>query len=81
MSEEITSNSWGNRIKDAFIGILIGLALIVGSVVLIFWNESHSLHMAQSLAQTQKELVTVPTTSISSQNNLKVIFFYWPGSD
>lgn len=74
MAEEITTRSWGSRIKDAFVGILIGLALIVGAIVLIFWNEKHSLHMAQSLEQTQKVLIPVPNAPINPQNNLKVVY-------
>ncbi len=75
MSEEITTTSWGSRIKNAFVGIGLGLVLIVAAIVLIFWNEKHSLHMAQSLEQTQKVLIPVANSPISPQNNLKVVYF------
>ncbi|MCL9683239.1 TMEM43 family protein [Legionella maioricensis] len=74
MTEEITTTSWLTRLKDAFIGILVGLALIVGAIVLVFWNEGHSLHTAQSLAQAKKVLISVPNAPINNQNNLKVVY-------
>lgn len=74
MTEEITTRSWGSRLKDAFIGILIGLCLIIGAVVLIFWNERHSLHTAESLEQAQKVVISVPDIPVNNENNLKVIY-------
>lgn len=74
MPEEITSQSWGSRLKDAFIGILFGFILIVGAVILMFWNERHSLNTAQSLEQAQKVLISVPNSPVNSQNDLKVIY-------
>lgn len=74
MTEEITTRSWWSRIKDAFIGILIGIGLIIGAIALIFWNERHSLHTAQSLEQAHKVLISVPNTPINNQNNLKVVY-------
>lgn len=74
MTEEITTRSWGSRLKEALIGILVGLAFIIGAIALIFWNEQHSLHTAQSLAQAEKLLVSVPNAPINHQNNLKVVY-------
>lgn len=75
MSEEITTTSWGTRIKNAFIGIGVGIILIIAAIILIFWNEKHSLHMAESLKEAQKILVTVPNSPINPQNNAKVVYF------
>lgn len=72
---ETSTRSWGSRIKDAFFAVLVGLILIIGAVVLIFWNEKHSLHLAQSLEQAQKALVAVPNSPINSENNQKVVYF------
>lgn len=74
MSEEITTQSWGSRLKNALIGILVGFGLIAGAIALIFWNEKHSLHTAQSLEQAHKALIAVPISPINNQNNLKVVY-------
>ncbi len=75
MVQEITTQSWFSRIGGAFAGILIGIALIIGSFALIFWNEGQGLHTAQSLRQTQQVLISVPNTPIDKNNNLKVVYF------
>ncbi|KTD43152.1 TMEM43 family protein [Legionella parisiensis] len=72
--EEITTTSWFSRLKDAFLGIFIGIALVIGAIVLVFWNEGHSLHMAQSLEQTRSVLISVPNAPVNKQNNLKVVY-------
>ncbi|CEG58107.1 TMEM43 family protein [Legionella fallonii] len=74
MTEEITTTSWFTRLKNALIGILVGIALIIGAIVLIFWNEGHSLHTAQSLEQTRKAVTPVAKAPINNQNNLKVVY-------
>lgn len=74
MTEETTTTSWFTRLKDAFIGILVGIGMIIGAIVLVFWNEGHSLHTAQSLDQTKKAVIAVPNSPLNTQNNLKVVY-------
>ncbi|CEK09348.1 TMEM43 family protein [Legionella hackeliae] len=74
MSEEIVTKSWGSRIKDAFIGILGGIVLIIGAIVLAFWNERHGLHTAESLVEAQRSLISVPNSPIDPKNNLHVVY-------
>ncbi len=75
MVQEITTKSWGSRIINAFVGILVGLAMIVGAFILIFWNEGHALHTAQSLQEAEQVLIRVPTSPIADQNNMRVVYF------
>ncbi len=75
MVQEVTTSSWFSRIGNAFVGILVGIALIIGSFMLVFWNEGNGLHKAQSLKQTEKMLVTTPISPIDKKNELKVVYF------
>jgi hypothetical protein len=75
MVQDITTQSWGSRIMSSFFGILIGIALIVGSFILIFWNEGNGLHTAQSLQQAQKVVIDIAASPINEQNNLRVVHF------
>ncbi|WP_419419888.1 TMEM43 family protein [Legionella sp. D16C41] len=72
--QEVTVKSWGSRLKESLAGILFGFILIGLSVYLIFWNESHSLHMAQSLSEASKELINISPSPINNNNNLHVIY-------
>ncbi|ASQ47335.1 TMEM43 family protein [Legionella clemsonensis] len=74
MPEEIVTKSWGSRIKDAFLGIIGGIILIVSAIILAFWNESHGLHTAQSLAEAQRMVIPVPNSPVNPENNLKVVY-------
>ncbi len=74
MVEEVTTRSWGSRIISAFMGVLVGLALIVGSFYLVFWNEGNGLHTAQSLQQAQQRLIVVPNAPIDPNNDKHVIY-------
>ncbi|MFN7097170.1 MAG: TMEM43 family protein [Gammaproteobacteria bacterium] len=75
MVQVVTTKSWGSRIVGAFAGILFGIALIIGSFVLVFWNEGHGLHTAQSLEQADKVLVSVPNAPVNPANDMKVVYF------
>jgi len=72
---KIIVRSWGSRILGALTGCLLGLALIVGSFVLVFWNEGHGLHTVQALQETEQVLVSVPIAPIDPQNNLRPVYF------
>ena len=48
---ETTSTSWFTRIRNSVGGVVIGLILIVGMVVLLFWNEGRAVQTYRSLAE------------------------------
>ncbi len=75
MVQEVTTNSWFKRIISSFVGVLIGIALVIGGAVLVFWNEGNGLGRAQALQQTEAVVITVPTASIDPNNNLRVVHF------
>lgn len=75
MSQEVSTTSWGGRIKNALVGMLFGVILIVASFYYIFWNESNGLHTEQSLEQTAQVVVSIPNSPINPNNNLKVVYF------
>lgn len=57
---ETTRISWWARIKSAFAGILVGLALIPLSGLLLFWNEGRAVQTARSLAEGAGLVVPAP---------------------
>ena len=80
MVQEVTTTSWGKRIINAFWGMLIGIALIIGAIYLIFWNEGNSLHTAQSLAQTEKVIISIPNAPIDAKNDMHVVYLTGPAN-
>jgi hypothetical protein len=70
---EVTSQSVFGRIGRSFVGVLVGLALLIGSVVLLFWNEGRAVATAKSLQEGAATVIDVPSDKIDPANNSKLI--------
>lgn len=53
----VSSTSFFGRIREAIVGFIVGPLLIIGAVVLIFWNESHSVRVIKSLKEGAAKVV------------------------
>jgi hypothetical protein len=53
----VSSTSFFGRIRDALIGFIVGPLLIIGAIILIFWNESHSVRVLKSLKEGAANVV------------------------
>ena len=70
---EVTSQSVFGRIGKSFVGVLVGLALIIGSVVLLFWNEGRAVATAKSLREGAATVIDVPSDNINPANDSKLV--------
>lgn len=70
-----TSTSWFSRLGNSFKNILIGLLLVVGSAVLLFWNEGRAVRTEQSLKEGLSVVVSVSADKRDPQNEGKLIHF------
>ena len=70
---EVTSQSVFGRIGRSFVGMLIGLALLIGSVVLLFWNEGRAVATAKSLREGAATVIDVPSDNINPANDSKLV--------
>jgi Transmembrane protein 43 len=53
----VTTTSFFGRIRDALVGFIVGPLLLIGAVILIFWNESHSVRVIKSLKEGAANVV------------------------
>jgi hypothetical protein len=53
--------------------MLIGFALLIGSVVLLFWNEGRAVATAKSLREGAATVIDVPSDNINPANDSKLI--------
>lgn len=70
---EVASQSIFGRIGKSFVGMLIGFALLIGSVVLLFWNEGRAVATAKSLREGAAAVIDVPGDRIDPANDSKLI--------
>ncbi len=68
-----TSVSWIERIKQSVIGVLIGFVLVVGAVVLLFWNEGRAVTTARSLAEGAGAVVSVSSDAVDPANEGRLV--------
>ena len=70
---EVTSQSIFGRIGNSIVGMLFGLLLLVGSIVLLFWNEGRAVATAKSLREGATTVIDVPSDNINPANESKLI--------
>lgn len=70
---EVTSQSIFGRIGNSIVGMLFGFVLLVGSIVLLFWNEGRAVATAKSLREGAATVIDVPSDSINPANESKLI--------
>ena len=72
---ETTSTSWFSRLGNSFKNIFIGLLLIIGAVVLLFWNEGRAVKTEKILKEGASIVVSVSLDKKDSKNEGKLIHF------
>lgn len=70
---EVTSQSIFGRIGNSIVGMLFGFVLLVGSIILLFWNEGRAVATAKSLREGAATVIDVATDNINSANESKLI--------
>jgi hypothetical protein len=70
---ETTSVSWFSRLRRSVGGVVIGLVLIIGMVVLLFWNEGRAVTTARSLAEGAGTVVSVGADAVDAANEGKLV--------
>jgi hypothetical protein len=68
-----TRTSWFTRLKNSVIGVLVGLLLVAGMVVLLFWNEGRAVQTARSLTEGAGVVISVPPDPIDPANEGKLV--------
>ena len=72
---ETTSKSWFSRLGDSFKNIFIGFLLIIGAVILLFWNEGRAVKTEQNLKEGFSVVVSVSPDKKDLKNEGKLIHF------
>lgn len=70
---ETTHTGWFSRIGNSIKGVLLGIVLVIGSGILLFWNEGRSVTQAKTLKEGLAAVVTVPADSVNQANQGKLV--------
>jgi hypothetical protein len=69
----VTRRSWLQRMGDSLTGILIGIALVIGAVALLWWNEGRSAWRIETLAAGRNAVISVQAGAIDPNNKGKLV--------
>jgi hypothetical protein len=70
-----TSQSWFSRLGSSVKNVFIGFILVIGSIVLLFWNEGRAVKTEQSLKEGASAVVSVSSETKNPANEGKLIHF------
>jgi len=70
-----TSQSWFSRLGSSVKNVFLGFILVIGSIVLLFWNEGRAVKTEQSLKEGASAVVSVSSQTKDPANEDKLIHF------
>ena len=73
-----TTRSWGQRLKSALAGLILGPIFIAGSLWGLSYNESRSADIITSVAEARKVVVESPSTVITPGYDGKFVHMIGP---
>ena len=73
IGDSYSERSWFSRIGASIKGVLFGLGLLVGSSILLFWNEGRAVQTERSLAEGRNLVIAGDPARIEPLNEGKLV--------
>ena len=70
---DVTTTGWLQRLLGSFVGTLIGILLVVGSIVLLWWNEGRAVEAIRALDQGARQVAEANAAAVDPGNNGKLV--------
>lgn len=70
---ETSTTSYGQNIANSFKGIFVGLIFLIGSIVLLTYNENRSINQTEALEEMQSKIITLSDTKYDSMYEQKPV--------
>lgn len=71
-----SSQSWFSRIGHSLEGTIIGMLLLLGAIILLWWNEGRAVHTTRGLEEGIENVVMLDEPVMLAYNNGKLIHFH-----
>jgi len=72
---ETTSTSWFSRLGNSLKNIVLGIIFVVGTVILLFWNEGRAVKTEQGLKEGLASVISVSPDKKDAKNEGKLLHF------
>ena len=70
---EVHEEGLFSQIKNAIVGVLIGILMFFGAGAMLFYNEYDALYRANDLAEAEKQVISVQADKVDSANQGKLV--------
>lgn len=77
---EVTTQSWGSRLKASIKGILIGLVLVAGSFLVLFKNEGRAVRRYKALNEGARDVISVNADQVVAANEGALVHLSGPAN-
>lgn len=77
---ETVTTSWFQKIKNALIGFVVGIILVLASIYFLFWNEGRSIETYRSLVEGAGLVIAVDSAAPDAANDGKLVHISGPVS-
>jgi hypothetical protein len=77
---ETTHQGFGSRFANSFAGLLIGPLLVIGAVVLLWWNEGRAVEAIVGLKDAASQVVEADASGPSPANAKKLVHVVGPAA-
>jgi len=75
---EVTRRNWFQRFGDSVGGVFVGIAMIVGACVLLFWNDGRAVEAERALKAGAKAVVSLPAPTPQPVNEGALVHLSGP---
>jgi hypothetical protein len=70
----VTAETWGSRLSQSFKSIVFGIAMVLGAMVLLFWNEGRAVDRIKALAAGAGAVVAGDAATVLPANEGKLVY-------
>jgi hypothetical protein len=70
---DVTTTGWLQRIGQSIVGALIGILLVLGSIVLLWWNEGRAVEAIRALDRGAKQVVEAQAGAVDPAKEGKLL--------
>jgi hypothetical protein len=70
---EVTTTGWLQRIGQSIVGALIGILLVIGSIILLWWNEGRAVEAIRALDRGARQLVEAQADAVDPAKDVKLV--------
>lgn len=74
MVDEVVNVGWFTRLKNAVIGVVMGLVLTCVSVPLLFWNEGRTVKTEQALVEGERAVVPIAPQPVDPSRENQLVY-------